>query len=252
MKWLGSLLVIGFLLSLSVGCSLKINSSSLEQSTEPVNNQNSKLELIGKSDSCEAPPEKLNWLGKMYQKTDENTSAEPGMKFGFVMCDKGEYFEATDDGPGSLIVYSNGDPRMNDDLILIGKWGRALFSATNSNQEFAERFDASVIDENGVILENVVTYPYSDDFDFKSYKPNHSEITNEEAIDTPIGSGKLYTLDADNGTAASGLTGTHDVYYAVIPIRDKVIFVLEFSNFDKEEASKKQFIDLLKRLQLKQ
>jgi hypothetical protein len=119
------------------------------------------------------------------------------------------------------------------------------------NLNTGDRFDASLTDENGVNLGSVVTYPYADDFDFKFYKPNHSEITNEEAIDTPIGSGKLYTLDADNGTAASGLTGTHDVYFAVIPIQDKIIYVLEFSKHDKEAASKKQFVGLLNGLRLK-
>ncbi|MFB9324609.1 hypothetical protein ACFFSY_01485 [Paenibacillus aurantiacus] len=109
---------------------------------------------------------------------------------------------------------------------------------------------AALTDENGVYLGGVDTYPYADDFDFKSYKPNHSEITLEETIETPIGSGKLYTLDADNGTAASGLTGTHDVYYAVIPIPDNIIYVLEFSNRDKEAASKAQFVNMLSGLRL--
>lgn len=113
------------------------------------------------------------------------------------------------------------------------------------------RFNASLTDENGMTVGSVVTYPYADDFDFKFYKPNHSEITNEELIDTPIGSGKLYTLDADNGTAASGLTGTHDVYFAVIPIQDKIIYVLAFSMHDKEATSKKQFVGLLSGLRLK-
>lgn len=114
-----------------------------------------------------------------------------------------------------------------------------------------DRYAASITEENGVQIGSVVTYPYADDFDFEFYKPNHSEMTNEETIDTPIGSGKLYTLDADNGTAASGLTGTHDVYFAVIPIQDQLIYVLEFSKKDKEAASKKQFSSLLNGLQLK-
>lgn len=114
-----------------------------------------------------------------------------------------------------------------------------------------DRFGAAITDENGVNLGSVVTYPYADDFDFRFYKPNHSEITNEETIDTPIGSGKLYTLDADNGTAASGLTGTHDIYFAVIPIQDHIIYVLEFSKHDKEAASKKQFVGLINGMQLK-
>jgi hypothetical protein len=114
-----------------------------------------------------------------------------------------------------------------------------------------DRFGASITDENGVNLGSVVSYPYADDFDFRFYKPNHSEITNEETIDTPIGNGKLYTLDADNGTAASGLTGTHDIYFAVIPIQSNIIYVIEFSKRDKEAASKKKFVGLLNRLQLK-
>ncbi|WP_337099154.1 hypothetical protein [Paenibacillus sp. YIM B09110] len=114
-----------------------------------------------------------------------------------------------------------------------------------------DRFGASITDENGISMGSVVTYPYTDDFDFRSYKPNHSVMTNEEAIDTPIGSGKLYTLDADNGTAASGLTGTHDVYFAAIPIQDSIIYVLEFTKHDKEVASKKQFIAILNGLRLK-
>ena len=119
------------------------------------------------------------------------------------------------------------------------------------NSSTEDRFGASITDENGVNLGSVVTYPYADDFDFRSYKPNHSEIINEETIDTPIGSGKLYTLDADNGTAASGLIGTHDVYFAVIPIQDRIVYVLEFSKRDKEAASKMQFIGLLNGLRLK-
>ncbi|MCS7464054.1 hypothetical protein N0M98_28490 [Paenibacillus doosanensis] len=182
------------------------------------------------------------------------------MKFGYVKCDNGDYFEAADDGPGSLIVYSNGDPRTNHDLILMGQWGQALYSATNNTEESTEpllivgtdnRLEASLTDENGVNLGSVTVYPYTDDFDFKLYKPNHSQITNEEAIDTPIGSGTLYTLDADNGTAASGLTGTHDVYFAVIAVQDNNIYVLEFSKHDKEAATKKQFIDLLNGLRIK-
>jgi hypothetical protein len=119
------------------------------------------------------------------------------------------------------------------------------------NWSAEDRYSASIADENGVNLGRVVTYPYADDFDFRFYKPNHSEITNEETIDTPIGNGTLYKLDADNGTAASGVTGTHDVYYAVIPIQDRIVYVLEFSKHDKEAATKKQFIGLLNGLRLK-
>lgn len=114
-----------------------------------------------------------------------------------------------------------------------------------------ERYNADINDENGNNLGNVTSYAYADDWDFKFYKPNHSEITTEETIDTPLGAIRLYTLDADNGTAASGIEGTHDVYYAVVTIKNKVIYLLEFSNNDKDAATKKQFVELLNGLRVK-
>ncbi|WP_150106523.1 hypothetical protein [Paenibacillus sp. JDR-2] len=55
----------------------------------------------------------------------------------------------------------------------------------------------------------------------------------------------MITLDADNGTAASGITGTHDVYFAIIPIKDKVIYVLEYSSMDKNPETKQLFMEIL-------
>lgn len=57
-----------------------------------------------------------------------------------------------------------------------------------------DHFGASLTDENGINLGSVVTYPYTDDFSFNMYKPNHSEITYEEVIDTSIGSGSCIRL----------------------------------------------------------
>mgnify|MGYP001225570181 CR=1 FL=1 len=50
---------------------------------------------------------------------------------------------------------------------------------------------------------------------------------------------------------STGIKGTHDVYFAVTPIQEQIIYVLEFSKLDKEAATKMQFIDLLSRLRLK-
>ncbi|MGG1638697.1 hypothetical protein [Paenibacillus sp. NRS-1760] len=163
-----------------------------------------------------------------------NLSVSPTQKIENTI-DSGEHSKSS--RPNSLI--ENGISNL--ELTLPKGW--------NLNME--DHFGASLTDENGINLGSVVTYPYTDDFSFNMYKPNHSEITYEEVIDTSIGSGKLYTLDADNGTAASGLTGTHDVYFAVIPIQDKKIYVLEFTKHDKEASTKKQFISLLNGLQLK-
>jgi|GEM_PF-2721001 hypothetical protein len=81
-------------------------------------------------------------------------------------------------------------------------------------------------------------------FDFE--KPNHSSVINDEYIDIPLGKCRLITLEADNGTAASGLTGIHSEYYAVVPIKDKVVYTINFSNYDdKDNQSKEQFIEIL-------
>jgi len=178
-------------------------------------------------------------------------------------CSVNEETLASKNNPTNLLISPNQNIETSNDSV-----DRSELSQPNSRTEYGvsnlelslpkgwnlnteDHFGSSLTDENGINLGSVVTYPYADDFNFKMYKPNHSEITNEEVIETSIGNGKLYTLDADNGTAASGLTGTYDVYFAVIPIQDKIIYVLEFSNHDKKAASKKQFTSLLNELRLK-
>jgi sortase B len=105
------------------------------------------------------------------------------------------------------------------------------------------------VDDKGVSRGWVISNQYTDNFVFP--QPNHSSITNDEYIDIPLGSCRLYTLNSDNGTAAQGITGTHDDYYAVITLKNKVIYVLEFSLNNKNSDAKKQFIDILDKLSLK-
>lgn len=108
-----------------------------------------------------------------------------------------------------------------------------------------------IIDEHGEARGQVSSAPYMENFDFKSQAmPNHSSLTAEEELELPIGKGRLYTLDADNGTAASGKTGTHDTYYAVIPIQDEMIVILDYSNYDKAAQTKQEFIRILSSLRL--
>lgn len=66
-----------------------------------------------------------------------------------------------------------------------------------------------------------------------------------------MGGCRLYTLDFDNGTAASGITGTHNDYYAIITIKQKAIYIFEFSKNDKKPQTKEQFIEILKNLSLR-
>jgi hypothetical protein len=96
---------------------------------ELIKEQDPETVSIAESPSCEIPPKILNWSSEIYQLKTVDTSAEPGMKFGFVKCDKGNFLLG-DNEPGTFTVYSNGES--SKDLIFIGKWGRALYIPTTS------------------------------------------------------------------------------------------------------------------------
>ncbi|QGQ93736.1 hypothetical protein EHS13_01840 [Paenibacillus psychroresistens] len=96
---------------------------------------------------------------------------------------------------------------------------------------------------------SVSTSPYEDSYEFG--KPNHSSIIEDEYITVPLGKCRLITLDSDNGTAASGITGTHNEYYAVLPLAGKITYTFNFTKNDKELQTKEQFIEILKSLSLK-
>lgn len=106
--------------------------------------------------------------------------------------------------------------------------------------------------DRGEAVGRISSSPYEADFEFKHALPNHSSVINDETINLPSGACRLITLDADNGPAASGETGTHNTYYGVVSIKDKVIYILEFTNLDKDPQSKQQFIDLLNTISLKE
>lgn len=131
--------LIIFVVLMIAGCSATENQplTSIQQSNESPTTvgvqeqQNGLKTLVAGTSSCEKPPITMEWAGKKYILKDENSSAEPGMKFGYVSCEKGQ-FNLGDGGPGTLVVYSNGDPRTNHDLIFVGKWGYALYNMTQS------------------------------------------------------------------------------------------------------------------------
>ncbi|MEK4996992.1 hypothetical protein BK121_26790 [Paenibacillus odorifer] len=107
------------------------------------------------------------------------------------------------------------------------------------------------LDENDENRGTVSAINYMDNFNFLTQMPNHSSVTNDEYIDLPLGKSRLITLDSDNGSAASGITGTHDIYYASLPIKGKAIYMLNFTKNDKKPETKSQFIEILNKLSLK-
>jgi hypothetical protein len=80
----------------------------------------------GASASCDKPPKALEWSGKSYHLKAESTTSEPGMKYGFMKCDKGKF--TLGDADNAFTVYSIGNPETNSDIIFTGNWGRALYS----------------------------------------------------------------------------------------------------------------------------
>jgi len=121
----------------------------------------------------------------------------------------------------------------------------------NWNLDTSDKVQYKFADEKGKTRGWVSSMKYEEDFDFSKVKPNHSSIINDEYIDIPLGKCRLVTLDADNGTAASGITGTHNDYYAIISLKDKIIYVLEFSQNDKKPQTKEQFKEILNNLSFK-
>lgn len=122
----------------------------------------------------------------------------------------------------------------------------------NWHLDTTDRVRYEFIDEVGENRGGISSTKFEAAFDFYKIKPNHSEIIDAEDIDLPFGKGELFTLDMDNGPAASGRIGTHYVYYAVIPIQDHQIYLIDFSTEDKELQTKQQFIEMLKSLDFKE
>jgi hypothetical protein len=86
-----------------------------------------KVEIIAQSTSCETAPDELHWSGATYRLKSTNSAAEPGMKYGFLSCDKGKFIPG-DGGPGTFILYSAESAETRGDIMMFGKWGRGLYS----------------------------------------------------------------------------------------------------------------------------
>lgn len=130
MKFFKIAAIVTFAALVIAGCSTNGNQPQANENQNNVGLQEQQKELVtlvAQSSSCEKPPMMVEWAGKKYSLKDKNTSAEPVMKYGYVSCEEGQ-FKIGDGGPGTLVVYSHGDPRTNHDLIFAGKWGLALYT----------------------------------------------------------------------------------------------------------------------------
>ena len=133
-----------------------------------------------------------------------------------------------------------------DSLLLLN-----IMLPENWKLDKSEKVAYTFIDEKGNNIGRVNAINYMEKFDLLTQMPNHSTVTNDEYINIPLGKCRLITLDSDNGTAASGLTGTHDTYYASVSIKGKAIDMLNFTKNDKKPETKNQFMEVLRNLSLK-
>lgn len=121
----------------------------------------------------------------------------------------------------------------------------------NWSVDKSQKSEYKIIDEKGENVGLINAIEYTDDFDLLTQKPNHSSVTKDEYIDVPLGKCRLLTLDSDNGTAASGIVGTHDVYFAALSVKGKSIYIMSFTKNDKKPETKAQFIQILKGISYK-
>ncbi|WP_156123831.1 hypothetical protein [Paenibacillus sp. FSL R7-0273] len=115
-----------------------------------------------------------------------------------------------------------------------------------------DKLNYLMVNERGEAAGRISSSPYEANYEFNHTLPNHSSVIDDETIQLPAGACRLITLDADNGPAASGKTGTHNTYYGVVSVQDKVIYILDFTNLDKDPKSKQQFIDILNTISIKE
>ena len=120
----------------------------------------------------------------------------------------------------------------------------------NWNLDTKDKWQYNFVDDKGENKGWIIAGKYKGDA-FSEWTPNHSQLIEDEFIDTPIGKSRVFTLDTDNGTAASGIVGTHNGYYAIIPVKNNVRYIVEFSQNDKRPETKNQFIHILKNLRFK-
>jgi hypothetical protein len=106
------------------------------------------------------------------------------------------------------------------------------------------------MDEKGNYKGYIIKDKYNSNFDLLAQRPNHCSVMKDESIEIPLGTCRLLTLDTDNGTASSGVTGTHDVYFTSITIKNKAIFIISFTKEDKSPKTKIYFKKMLKTIKL--
>ncbi|KGX89704.1 hypothetical protein [Pontibacillus marinus] len=86
---------------------------------------------IKTTSDCKTPPKKLEWDGKNYDLEQENTSVEPVIKLGYMVCENGN-FSLSNDPNSPITIYSGSAP--NDNNIVVYGWDEAVLYHTDDNK----------------------------------------------------------------------------------------------------------------------
>lgn len=115
-----SLLVM---IAIMTSCTSLESSSPIEQATRATDKDVSGV-------TCQEPPKTFTWNKNTYRlKTIGDRDLEPGMKIGYLACDKGIYTQQAEGINATFNIYTYGSPLESSDLLYFGKWGRALYTA---------------------------------------------------------------------------------------------------------------------------
>ncbi|WP_373231016.1 hypothetical protein [Cohnella sp.] len=108
--------------SLLVMIAIMTSCTSRESST-PVEEAVGGTDKAVSTPSCQDPPKTFMWDKKTYTlKTIGERDLEPGMKLGYLACDKGTYTQRAKGDNATFNIYTLRSPLESSDLIYFGKW----------------------------------------------------------------------------------------------------------------------------------
>jgi len=84
-----------------------------------------------KTSSCKTPPKTIELEGKTYNLEEENTSVEPVIKMGYMVCEDGS-FSLSNDPNSAVTIYSGSAPNDNN-IVVYGDWDDGVLCHTDDN-----------------------------------------------------------------------------------------------------------------------
>lgn len=89
----------------------------------------------------------------------------------------------------------------------------------------------------------------SKEFNLENNLPNHSKVIKDERMKIPFGEYRMITLDVDNGSAASGILGTHKLYCVEVKNKYEESYMISFTGNNNEDKTKVLLVDMIKSIE---